>query len=123
MSYEGYEQHICENGHRFDIYNDESPKCYHCGAASVWYNSVDDTNCAQEGYIPSEFFRHFEHGKIAVPFATEDWQTYTTGDHTYYCKTHKRIELPKYVVCEYDFSVCNGTGNAVAQNPMNNPCE
>jgi hypothetical protein len=54
MSYEGYEQHICVKGHRFDtpasfMFDDEL-KC-HCGAASAWFNSVDDTNCDSNGCI------------------------------------------------------------------------
>lgn len=58
MSYEGYEQHICKNGHRFDISSQfdywESPSvpsCYHCYKNSVWCNSVDDTNGENTGKI------------------------------------------------------------------------
>lgn len=56
MSYEGREQHICANGHQFDTnakYQfDESPVyCQYCGAESVWYNPVDDTNGEAYGEI------------------------------------------------------------------------
>jgi len=57
MSYEGYEQHICEKGHHFDTpaayaMEDEKVECS-CGASSVWCNSVDDTNCDEQGVIPA----------------------------------------------------------------------
>lgn len=56
MSYEGYEQHICQNGHRFDTgcgdWMDESVEaCPICQALSVWWNGVDDTNCDECGVI------------------------------------------------------------------------
>lgn len=46
MSYEGYRQYICKNGHAFtrDAYNDDNPKCDICKAEPVWANSVDQTN-------------------------------------------------------------------------------
>lgn len=58
MSYEGREQHICENGHRYDApcnYG-ESDLC-HCGAKSAWCNRVDDTNGDEYGFIVSEEFK------------------------------------------------------------------
>lgn len=46
MSYEGYEQLLCKNGH-YDTadcwYNDLQP-CRVCGEKIVWINSVDETN-------------------------------------------------------------------------------
>lgn len=53
MSYEGYEQLICENGHEFAVdayetmYSDnphEGIKCHICGGKVVWWNAVDLTN-------------------------------------------------------------------------------
>lgn len=59
MSYEGYEQHICANGHRYDgMWNpvaalrDQCP----CGAKSAWHNNVDQTRGEEYGYIPPEEF-------------------------------------------------------------------
>lgn len=53
MSWEGYEQQLCANGHAFDgdrdtssMYDTEEPersKC-HCGAKIVWWNMVNLTN-------------------------------------------------------------------------------
>jgi len=56
MSYEGYEQCICEDGHYFcaDVWGGEE-KC-HCGKKAVWYNSVDETNCDGYGFIDMEQF-------------------------------------------------------------------
>ena len=54
MSYEGYEQHICKKGHRFDADSSgmfEVEGVCHCGAASAFCNSVDDTNCESWGII------------------------------------------------------------------------
>lgn len=57
MSYEGYEQHICRNGHRFDAdcYS-TGPTC-HCGAKPFWSNSVDQTNCDEVGFITESEFK------------------------------------------------------------------
>jgi hypothetical protein len=52
MSYEGYTQVLCENGHASheDVYAveiscyDEDWKCKTCGAKAVWRNEVDLTN-------------------------------------------------------------------------------
>lgn len=45
MSYEGYEQFLCSNGHYMtaDAYADPIQVCK-CGAKVVWWNSVDITN-------------------------------------------------------------------------------
>lgn len=50
MSYEGYEQVLCQNGHLDEIdafYFTENDywKCDVCGASMAWRNSVDQTNC------------------------------------------------------------------------------
>lgn len=60
MSYEGREQHICSNGHLFEMdcqYNmyseDRSTYCpeYGCKAKSVWENMIDDTNGGSGGSV------------------------------------------------------------------------
>src|SRR5690348_692216 len=56
MSYEGYEQNICANGHLYnsnDVYHmgDSHAACPHCDAACAFSNSVDDTNCNSFGII------------------------------------------------------------------------
>ncbi len=58
MSYEGYEQCICENGHYFEtpcsyMFIENASIC-ECGAKSVWDNSVDDTNCDSFGIVLKE---------------------------------------------------------------------
>lgn len=56
MSFEGFTQHICKNGHYgvepYDYAGDQ-PKwtCHECHEGSVWSNLVDDTNCDNHGYI------------------------------------------------------------------------
>lgn len=48
MSYEGYEQYLCENGHYWEegcSYGNEDPiPCADCGKPPVWVHSVDTTN-------------------------------------------------------------------------------
>ncbi len=64
MSYEGREQHICANGHLFEMncqysYDDEhETPCPYCKAKSMWTNHIDDTNGEAYGEIlQSEFDR------------------------------------------------------------------
>jgi hypothetical protein len=59
MSYEGFEQLLCENGHywvvdAYDLSFDLSEKCSVCGAGVAWYNGVDQTNCEEVGYVELE---------------------------------------------------------------------
>jgi hypothetical protein len=49
MSYEGYVQHLCKNGHArnsdaYDSFEKEEYKCDACGAGLAWENHVDVTN-------------------------------------------------------------------------------
>jgi predicted RNA-binding Zn-ribbon protein involved in translation (DUF1610 family) len=47
MSYEGYTQYLCKDGHYWtiDCYYDDGPqKCPTCGEEAVWGNMVDETN-------------------------------------------------------------------------------
>ena len=62
MSYEGYEQLLCKKGHYwfadayefFDLADDERPMCPVCKTPVVWWNSVDQTNCEDAGYVELE---------------------------------------------------------------------
>lgn len=58
MSYKGYYQCICENGHRFDydVHNRENCEC---GAKAVFSNSVDQTNGYEEGYVSDKDWEKF----------------------------------------------------------------
>lgn len=60
MSYEGYEQVICKNGHYFerDCY-DHDALCPHCFAEAGWENSVDQTNGPDQGAIPMDALAQF----------------------------------------------------------------
>lgn len=53
MSYEGYEQLLCENGHQDSIdamevmygdHDQEKWRCEDCGGKLAWFNCVDQTN-------------------------------------------------------------------------------
>lgn len=56
MSYEGDEEHLCENGHRWTIpcqYSDDlTPACPVCKAPSAWVHGIDHTNSDSTGIIP-----------------------------------------------------------------------
>lgn len=58
MSFEGYEQRLCKNGHYeiFDVY-EFSPRddstCY-CGEKWAWFNLVDCTNEPDDGFVELE---------------------------------------------------------------------
>lgn len=55
MSWEGYYQVICKNGHYFhapDPFYGETSPCKECGAEDGWTNMVDETNCDSYGIIP-----------------------------------------------------------------------
>jgi hypothetical protein len=86
MSYEGYEQHICEAGHLFStdasymMYNTEDEICP-CGMKSVFCNSVDQTNCEEYGTI-----RNWD-SLLLAPTKTE---TCNTCNHT------KLVEEARY---------------------------
>ncbi len=51
MSYEGYYQFLCKNGHRWavDAYSgdEKTEKCPDCGGKVYWWNLVDLTNCCE----------------------------------------------------------------------------
>lgn len=53
MSYEGYTQNLCANGHGFheDAHAVHHQVCGECGAPGVWCNPVDETNCESYGEI------------------------------------------------------------------------
>lgn len=61
MSYEGYEQHICKNGHYYvsepSGYYSDTPACPYCDAESAFCNSVDQTNGPSQGKLnyPEDF--------------------------------------------------------------------
>lgn len=62
MSYEGYVQAICTNGHYSsfaETYGRKYPTCPTCKAEFGWTNPVDDTNCDAVGVIPSEVMDTF----------------------------------------------------------------
>lgn len=101
MSYEGYEQVICENGHyhEFDCL-DASTSFYEqwvcddridgkqCNGKAKAFNSVDDTNCDSHGYrkrieITPEISKECDMGhKHSVSAAT-----FKLSDNIYYRET------------------------------------
>jgi hypothetical protein len=69
MSYEGYVQVICDNGHYSERDALFRRAVCNCGAADAWQNDVDQTNCDSWGYIPVEILEEkflLEAEKFAV---------------------------------------------------------
>jgi hypothetical protein len=95
VSYEGYEQDICINGHFFvkDAY-DSSRKCPTCDAEVAFSNSVDDTNCDSWGLIPSEKFQELIIKKAVV-------ETCSHCGHT------KQLENPLYKIPDNEWAAKN----------------
>jgi len=54
MSYEGYVQAICANGHLNEYSRYCVPTCVDCKAKLVWSNSVDQTNNPCDDVIPDD---------------------------------------------------------------------
>lgn len=74
MSFEGYYQQICPNGHYYtcDVYT--VGPCSDCGEGAAWSNLVDETNCDSVGEIPLHLLsKHFEikPGVFKVPSREE----------------------------------------------------
>lgn len=114
MSYEGYEQHVCQNGHRFDTWcsfmfdDDEHEKCPDCGANSVYINAVDDTNCDQCG--------HIEDWSSLLLTATEVQvcnlgHTHVTKNATYKVPSDEEAAALRALCRAPDPTPCKGCGN------------
>lgn len=58
MSYEGYSQVICADGHYFERNCWDNSICY-CGAEDAWENMVDQTNGPNQGEILPEDMKMF----------------------------------------------------------------
>ena len=103
MSYEGYEQHICTNGHRFEVdaydFEDDEPKCW-CQADSVFCNCVDDTNAENYGVILPEAWGTLELTPEAVQTCNLGYQ-HITEQATYRVPTKDELlGLRSYWNCE-----------------------
>jgi hypothetical protein len=63
MSYEGYDQQICQNGHYTEVdcydnsYDDLVAACKICEAPIGWTNGVNQTNGPDQGVVPFTVLR------------------------------------------------------------------
>ena len=100
MSYEGYEEHICKNGHYFTsdpFYFDDVPNCPYCKVPAAWTNSVDQTNYYSQGEIGEEVLaKHF----LVEPEVVETCNLgymHTIKQAVYRIPTHEEVQpLRKY---------------------------
>lgn len=65
MSYEGEEEHLCKNGHRWAMpcqysFGEIDTQCPYCPEVSAWSNSIDHTNGESFGEIPEEEWKKLE---------------------------------------------------------------
>ena len=74
MSFEGFDQLLCDNGHlrEFDIYlapdlNNEGNRCPNCAAVFVWRHTVDETN----GYVLDDPSTHRHPLEVATEQETK----------------------------------------------------
>ena len=84
MSYEGYVQLICENGHLTSedaYYHDGTePECSICKGKILWENQVDQTNCDEFGAITiNDMIKHFR-------IQEEKFEKCPTCNHTHMIK-------------------------------------
>lgn len=92
MSFEGYYQILCENGHYFeyDVYSNFGIdnygfwKCPECNSRLAWYNLVDETNSEEEDWCDNRI-------DLECKKETEYCRCELCGD------THVK-ELPQYYI-------------------------
>lgn len=63
MSYEGFSQNICNNGHRYNLpVHADNDTCPHpnCHEGSAFSNPVDETNGESVGQIPNHIWERFK---------------------------------------------------------------
>ena len=64
MSYEGYRENLCANGHRWSVdCDDDDGVCKFCHGVPVWSIAVDETNDCQ-GYISDEGWARLDTGVV-----------------------------------------------------------
>lgn len=89
MSYKGYVQMPCDNGHYWDEherYDDlEAGECSVCGSRAVWQNMVDETNCDSYGKIDMAPFLV----KAAEKQTCNLGHIHQVGDERYRIPTHE----------------------------------
>lgn len=91
MSYEGYTQKLCSNGH-YHTYSafyvgeeDDNIVCPICSAKMVWSNEVDDTNGDEYGFINMKHLLIKEGSTVVRTFLHGDsWETFTHTIHPVY---------------------------------------
>lgn len=103
MSYEGREEHICKNGHRWEIgcqYGEgPEPKCF-CGAESVWCHNIDDTNCDAVGEIPEKEWEKFLISPVQTEECDKCHHVKVTAAPTYRVPTLKELRAMEH---HYDY--------------------
>ncbi len=102
MSFEGYYQKICSNGHYFeeDVYFDNAIcPVLGCKAAPTWSNQVDQTNGEEYGKIPLT-----EMAKFVIKHGTTD-RCPTCGHCTLEGEDIHRIPTPEETEAIRTFTV------------------
>jgi endogenous inhibitor of DNA gyrase (YacG/DUF329 family) len=120
MSYEGYSQLLCLNGHLFhcnNIYNYDDTsdkKCPTCGAQVIFENDVDQTNNPRDGYI--DFEKHFLIEK-AFGKMCDMGHWHQTEPAKYRIPTKEEVESFREYACDH-----SGTHNC-KQSGLHETCD
>lgn len=110
MSFEGYNQILCENGHlyEYNVYDADNPltwdtwehgspdgpqgwRCPHCGAHMAWWCQVDETNGLGV---------YDEHGKLVKPTMYPGEVKLEVEDEAHYEErlVSVQVEPPRYKI-------------------------
>ena len=123
MSYEGYEVHYCENGHRiryadaYDSYYDDerTDPCPVCGSTTFYCDYVDQTNGCQCEYVFPEMFPDFKGGMADLNEAQTKEMEESCGAH----ETVDTVSSWSPVPC----SSCDGSGTKkIVKRRKPEPC-
>lgn len=96
MSFEGYAQIICVNGHRYDDAYRDSRNCYVCGGEPAWVNVVDQTNNPGDGAVPDTEFAHLQLTPEVVKTCGECGATRCVTEATYRVPTVAEAAAMRY---------------------------
>jgi len=111
MSYEGFIQQICENGH-FSGRDccDSNETCRICSGKIVWENEVDQTNWEDVGYIQREDMNKFIIQKAVIETCSHCGQNKQispdiyrppTPEETAQYRTISGLDVPEGADCDY----------------------
>ena len=107
MSYEGYSQVICADGHYFERDCFDNSTCY-CGAEDAWENGIDQTNGPNQGEILEEDINKFLIEPSKAETCKHCGHTKIIGEAIYRIPTKEETDKLR---CWYDETSLDEAGN------------